>query len=270
MGINFGYKKNQEEQPKQAVESKSKKQEGYTTKPEPKESTSKLKGGVLKRGDAARKALAAEEYKTEKAKAEAGNRLFRFFIKDGEETSITFLDGELDNGMLDGAYFFEHNVLMNGKWGNFFVCLQEEEPCPVCETTKSKSSYVCLLTVIDHSSYKAKDGKTYKDQVKLFAAKRETVQILQKIAVKRGGLTGCRFDVSRSGDKSASVGSMFDFVDKSSMATIRSKYGKDVSQIDYEEYIGSIYHTAKELKKLGFGSSVPAVGSESDDYDDKL
>jgi hypothetical protein len=133
---------------------------------------------------------------------------------------------------------------------------------------------VAVFTVIDHSSYTSKkDGITYSDQVRLFVAKRDTVKILQKLAVKRGGLAGVRFDVSRTGDKSASVGSVFDFTDKLAPNLMLAKYGEKATPIDYDALLGGMYLPAKELRKLGFGSSSSPLGSESAsdaDYDDKL
>lgn len=225
----------------------------------------------LKKGKAAQETFAKEEHKAE---VRQKGQVFRFFVPEGKDASITFVDGDLVEGVLDIPFYYEHNVNMNGKWGNFFICTQDEEPCPVCEGGLNPS-YVGIMTVIDHSSYvSSKDNKTYKDQVRLFVAKRETVKTLQKLAAKRGGLAGCRFDVSRTGDKSPSVGNVFDFTEKITPAQIEKLYGAEKAKpINYEEYLGGMYMPAKELRKLGFGSSMPPVGSESAseaDYADKM
>lgn len=215
----------------------------------------------LKRGAAAKEEFAKAEYKAEQNSKKKVNR---FWVTKGETSTITFLDGNLDaDGLLDIPYFYEHSVQMNGKWGHFFVCTQDTEPCPICEGGLN-NSYVGLLSVIDHTSYTAKDGKTYKDQVKLFAAKRDTIKQLQIYATKRGGLAGCKFDVSRTGDKSASVGNMFDFTDKSTIAQLKANYPQSTTPINYEEYLQALYLSAKELRKLGFGSTLGPIGSEPD------
>lgn len=220
-------------------------------------------GGLsfLKRGKVAQEAFAKEEHKAE---MNSKNKTFRFFVPQDKDASITFLDGNLADGVLDIPFFYEHNVNMNGKWNNFFVCTQDEEPCPICEGG-SAASYVGIMTVIDHSEYTSKkDGKTYRDQPRLFVAKRDTIKMLQKIAVKRGGLRGCRFDVTRTGDKSPSVGSMFDFSEKYSEEALIKNFTAEKSQpLNYEEILSAMYLPAKELRKMGFGSSAGPVGGEA-------
>lgn len=242
-------------------------------KPAPTQAKPAEKKGLsfIKKGKEAQATFNKEEHKAEMA---SKNKVFRFFVTKDNDASVTFLDGDLADGMLDIPFFYEHNINMNGKWGNFFICTQDEEPCPICEGGNSPS-YVGVLTVIDHSEYVSKkDGQTKKDNVKLFVAKRETIKMLQKIAVKRGGLRGCRFDVSRTGDKSASVGNVFDFTEKLSNEQLVKLYGEKSKAIGYEELLATMYMPAPELRKLGFGASNPVGGESAPDdegsYDDKL
>ena len=224
----------------------------------------------LKRGAAAQAAFAQEEHKAELRRE---GKISRFFTKENTSSSITFLDGGIVNGVLDITYYYEHNVNMNGKWGNFYICTQDEEPCPLCEGGLY-SSYVGVLSVIDHSAYVSKkDGKTYKDQVRLFVAKLGTIKALTLLAAKRGGLTGWRVDVSRTGDKSPSVGNVFDFLHHQTPEQIAALYGESAKPLDYDKILGEMWMSAKELRKLGFGSGMPPIGSESaspDDYADSL
>ena len=219
-------------------------------------------GGMsfLKRGKTAQEAFAQEEHKSEMKQK---NTLFRFWVPKDKDASITFIDGNLVDGVLDVPFMYEHNIMQNGKWGNFYICTQDVEPCPICEGGSSPS-YVGMLAVIDHSEYVSKkDGATHKDNVKLFVAKRDTIKTLQKLAVKRGGLRGCRFDVSRTGDKSPSVGNMFDFIEKVSEEQMVAKYGDKAAQLNYEEIMSKVYMSAADLRKLGFGSTAGPVGGES-------
>lgn len=229
-------------------------------------------GGLsfLKRGAVAQAVFAQEEHKSEQSALSKN----RFWLPIGKETSITFLDGDLADGFLDIIFLYEHNVAMNGKYGNFFICTQDEEPCPICEGGLV-ASYVGMLTVIDHSQYVSKvDGQVHKDNVKLMAVKRETIKILQKLAVKRGGLRGCRFDVSRTGDKSASCGNVFDFTEKLTDQMLVKTYGEKSKPLNYEEVLAKTYMGAKQLRKLGFGSMMAGVGGElpagGEDYSDEL
>jgi hypothetical protein len=94
----------------------------------------------------------------------------------------------------------------------------------------------------------------------LFVCKLDTYKLLTKKAAKVNGLVGATFDVMRNGDKSASVGNSFDFVEKNSLADISTKFGlkpEDVLPLDYSTVIRR--YGRDELRKLGFGGSV--VGS---------
>lgn len=176
-----------------------------------------------KRGSAA----AAEMEKHEKellTQKELNKKMWRFWVADGAEARITFVDGDLaPDGSIDFFTYYEHNLLLNGKWGNTFVCTKDVEPCPLC-AENDKASFVGVFTVIDHREFKGKDGKVYRDTPKLFVCKRETIKQLQMLGGKRGGLAGCTFDVARTGDKSPAVGSLFDFIEKNSVDELKAKY----------------------------------------------
>lgn len=219
-------------------------------------------GGLsfLKKGKAAQEAMAQEEHKAEQR---AKGQVLRFWLPKDKDACITFLDGDLADGMLDIPFYYEHQVNMNGSWNNHFICTQDEEPCPICEGGHSPS-YVGVFTIIDHAEYVSKkDGKTYKDQVRLLVAKRDSIKQLTKLAEKRGGLRGCKFDVSRTGDKSPAIGNVFDFTEKLTDAQLAKLFGDKSAPLNYEEILANMYMPAKELRKLGFGSMTAPVGSES-------
>lgn len=240
----------------------------------------------LKQGAASAEAAKQAEVQAEIRKEEQ-NKMFRFFVKEGAETMVTFIDGALDpkEGVLVPPRYYEHNLFLNNKWGNFFVCPQETAPhlgegCPICAGKSPPPSLVSLFTVIDHGEYQSKKdtSKVYKDTRKLFVAKAGTMEILQKIAAKRGGLAGATFDISRTGEKSPSVGTMFDFVKKTPIADLQKLYVTESVDpktnikmkktyfvpADYEKEI--VFRTAEELNKLGFGApSVSGYGVTTSD-----
>ncbi|QXN72666.1 DNA binding domain protein [Rhodobacter phage RcZahn] len=222
----------------------------------------------MKRGKAAKQALVEEEARAEKAKEEAG-KMWRFWMPPDEERKITFLDGDLDDdGMLDIPMFHEHSVKVNGQWENY-VCTQESEGfCPICAKGDNKPTLVGVMTIIDHTPHKIKSGpnagKTIQHTRKLFVAKKQTIRNLAKLAVKRGGLRGCTFDVMRGDDKTASVGSQFDFDTKSTLEEIAKACGLKMEEVvpaDYDKEI--TYRSVEELVDLGLGSgpSGPGYGS---------
>jgi hypothetical protein len=217
----------------------------------------------IKRGTAATAAIVKEEKRVEQKM----NQLYGFWMKPNSDTSITFVDGNLDGEVLDIPFIYQHHLNMNGKWGNFFICTQEVEPCPICEGGNTPS-FVGVLTIIDHTEFQSKrDGLMKKDQIRLFYAKRDTIKQLQKLAAKRGGLAGCTFEVSRTGDKSPSTGNQFDFVDKKTPAQMKAVFGDKANQPDYDKILAGMFISAKDLRKMGFGSMAP-VGAENSVEDD--
>jgi hypothetical protein len=184
-----------------------------------------LKTGAASAQLAKRAAAEQEQRQAEKGK------LYRFWMKEKEEARITFVDGDLNaEGFLVPPRYYEHNLFLSGQWNNFYVCPEKTNPdandkCPICESG-DRPSLVALFTVIDHRQIQStKDkSKVYKDTKKLLVAKPQTYELLNKHAIKRGGLAGCTFDASRVGDKSASVGSMFDFVEKREIADLKQLY----------------------------------------------
>ena len=219
--------------------------------------------GFLKKGASMKQAFENEEAKAEAAK-EAAGKMRRFWLKEEESSTITFLDGQMDESgqMLDIFAFYEHAIQLNGEWSNF-VCTAEadqSQPCPICEAG-DKPSFVGVMTVLDHKPYTVKNGPNagtvLVDQRKLFVAKRDTIKLLTNLAKKRGGLAGCTFDVTRSGDKKARVGDVFDFQHKySKLSEIAAKYDlkmEDVQPAEYAEEI--IYHSPEDLIKLGVGKA---------------
>ena len=244
---------------------KSEKQDQESPKNEKKQKASG--SSWMKRGKEAKKALVEEEARAEKAREESG-KMWRFWMPPDEERKITFLDGDLDEeGMLDIPMFHEHMVKLNGQWSTY-VCTQESEGyCPICAKGDSKPALVGVMTVIDHTPHKIKSGqnagKIIQHTRKLFVAKKQTIRSLSKMAVKRGGLTGCTFDVMRGDDKSAAVGSQFDFDTKSTLEEIAEACGLELEKVQPAEYDKEItYHTAEELVDLGLGPAPSGPGYE--------
>ena len=227
----------------------------------------------LKTGTASAELAKKQAVEAEQRKAEQG-KLFRFWMKEGEEARITFVDGSLsEEGFLLPPRFYEHNLFLNGQWNNFFVCPEKTNPeskdtCPICESD-DRPSLVALFTIIDHREFTGTKDKTkkYKDTKKLLVAKPQTFELLNRLAIKRGGLACCTFDVSRVGDKAAAVGSLFDFVEKTDLKVLQAKYQREVvdpktnvktkqsyfTPADYEHEI--TYRTGLQLKELGLGKN---------------
>lgn len=222
----------------------------------------------LKKGKEGEQITKQAEAEVERRREQSGNTVFRYWMPEGAEQRITFLDGELSEaGLLDVPRYWEHNLLINGSWKNWFPCVKDEEPCPLCEI--KPPSLVYVFSIIDHREWEDKNGKTHQHERKLYVCKGDTYKRLSKIAEKRDGLTGATFDVARIGDKSENVGNDFDFVEKLSLKELRKKYDLEKSgetgnnkvclPYDYEEVIK--YYTGEELRNMGLGSGEAPVGS---------
>lgn len=225
----------------------------------------------LKRGSDSVKLQEQEKAQQELRKASFG-RLWRWFLKEGEEGKLTFVDGQLDSqGFLVPPRVYEHTVMHNGKWTNF-VCPEKSDPslgfkCPIC-AGGDQPSLVSFFTVIDHRVFVSKkDGKTVTNTRKLLVAKPQSMEMLAKMAIKRDGLAGCTFDVSRNGNKSPNIGNVFDFTEKRSIEECQKLYVEQIQDektkkietrslfvpADYDNEIECL--TPEELIMLGFGNS---------------
>lgn len=164
------------------------------------------------------------------------NKVGRFMLGLNGSAEITFLDDavvtidgnqiqtpikyseyriQVPYGFLSKTGMKGENVLSSlgfkEGWSNYSTATSSN---PLQEI--AKPSQVAVFSVIDHSSWTSPKGKVYKDLVKLFVVKRSspTWGILQKQIAKRGGsLRGCRYSVERVGDKSPSVGNVFEFLE---------------------------------------------------------
>ena len=171
-------------------------------------------------GEDAEKKLKAEAKRQERLdterKEEKKNKVYRFYLPAGVETSITFVDDLVHpNGYKLPFVAEEHQMEIRGNWKNWLTCLGsspdkdgKKEECPPCKIG-NYPSVISAYTIIDHSVWTDKKDKEHRDELKLFVAKSKTVQILDKWLAKYNTLRGLRFDVTRRDSKAPNVGDMF-------------------------------------------------------------
>jgi hypothetical protein len=193
--------------------------------------------------------------------SELRDRARRFWLKPLEKAYITFLDGELVNGILISHQLWEHNIQINGRYEPI-VCVHEDGECYVCLTTSDKPSLVRYFTIIDHREFKARDGKVYKNQIRLLAAKRGSIKTLTAMAIKRGGLAGCTFEVTRTEKKQSNIGNLWDFEKKRTLQELQKVYGtKDtlIRPLDYAKE--APFYSKEDLIAIGFNPKESELSS---------
>lgn len=185
----------------------------------------------------------------------------RFWLKPGNSAKVTFLDTE-------GFYFNEHELQINGKWGNFFTCMKDFSECALCDGGH-KSGYVCAYTVIDHSEYETKTGGKVKNQKKLMIVR---PAVMNKLARRRetldGDLTYGLFLFSRDSKDECRTGEDIEYIKRLNPKDIVKFKPKDSKDTD-EEFLKPFDYMelfkpkpVEELRKIA--GQAPPVGS--DDY----
>ena len=193
-----------------------------------------------------------------------------FWMPSGVTKRVMFLASE-------PFTFHEHGLWALTKTMDRAICLKKNgiaDRCPLCEA-ELWPSFIGYFSVIDMGDVKVVDGEvklegwtsdagvTYQFGRKLLGAKRGSkdkpgvLRLLQRKALKVGGdLTGCIFDVYRSGKMSASVGDEWEFVQKVDPDEIKtylleqgaSEEWLDTEEINYAEHF--VPPTVEDLERL--------------------
>ena len=155
-------------------------------------------------------------------KREYSNQPRRLWMPKESSKKVIFLD---DNPFR----FYEHQLYLNGSWQNWFTCLKQGETsreCPLCKMDDNPY-YVGMYTIVDMSEYFDKKGNQHKNELRIFAAKIDTMKLLKLKKERMGSLVGCKFEISRVGEKSPSVGNNFEYVEKLTMEQVDELVNKD-------------------------------------------
>ena len=228
----------------------------------------KPQASFVKTGSHAQAAYKSEEARAEAAR-EAAGKPWRFFIRGedlNKDFTIIFLDGELDTAtnMLKLNTWMEHQPLNKGGKPEQYVCVAENEPCPLCAAGDTPV-LVGGFTILDCNPYTIKKGEKEGQVVpfsrKLYVCKRGTLGILQKLAAKYGGLKHRQFDVTRTGAMKPNVGDIFMPVSEWEEGELVEKYGAEATApVDWNEAI--TYRTAKELVELGVADAIKSTSTK--------
>lgn len=188
----------------------------------------------------------------------------RFFLKEREEALVTFVGDD------KGFFIWEHNLKINGKWGNFVTCTKEWKPCPVCEAGH-KPTYTAYYTVIDHREFELKQGpnagKKIKNRKLLYPAKGSTMTVLSDLKKSIKTVSGKTFLVKRLSSEDPNCGR--DFTAKGTLnaaqwkalaSAAKQTEAELKSDIEYKKILSPM--SDEELAALGFGSTVLGAQEE--------
>jgi len=189
----------------------------------------------------------------------------RFFLTPGNEAKVTFLDST-------GFWLYEHNLKLNGKWFNYFTCLQEFDNCPICDAGHNVS-YVCVYTIIDHSKYESKKtpGKIITNQKKLMVMKKGAHDKLRDRRDNQcdGDITNCVFRMKRYNQKECSTGEDIMFIKRLDPDILAKLIPADVPAEEREDYLKPFNYlvlfkpkSAEELRRV-VGGATPVGASDS-------
>lgn len=207
--------------------------------------------------------LAAVEKEIEKRKAEGGS-IWRYFMKAGETRTVLVLTD-------DPPIIEEHNLKINGKFGNTFTCLKNlKQACPLCDAG-DRPSTVGFYLVLDRTGYTSKKGEKVTDQLRVLPAKFKSLKAFKKFSQKYGGLRGCEFEVERSDGEAASIGDSWIKEGKLSEAEItalltdkQQEPFADLTEF-WEKYLAP--KTAKALTAVAGGKAAETEDEDNVDFD---
>lgn len=142
------------------------------------ESEVEIMGKMFARGYQASR---AEKERQDKARENAGKKLWKFFLSDdGDEADLRFLTEEPVN-------FYEHNLKKGDNRFEQYCCTGDN--CPLCDDG-DRPTYKGAYLVVDRREYEYtdKDGKKKKgkNQVRLFIQGMKVVSQLDRISEKYG------------------------------------------------------------------------------------
>lgn len=165
----------------------------------------------------------------------------RFWIDAEEERKIVFLDGDGLFSKREPFPFFEHNIEINGKWGNFETCVSGKKDgkcqCYLCSprmrgVQKISKSFIGAFTVIQTTPWKVKKGKNkgkiVRNSKQLFCAKHRALKVLKKKLERTGILVGAEYNAYRPDKDAPNTGTDFEFI----RSVVDPEWVKEMAALD--------------------------------------
>lgn len=233
----------------------------------------------IKKGAEAAKIVTGERKKADarEAQYERDKKARQFFVKKGKHTEVTFVDGDLYEGILNNVFYMHAVTPEGGEKGKDtqnYVCIGEAEAdegkqCPIC-ADGDVPKHMVALTVIDHTEYTDKEKVTHKDQKRLFLATNSTQKLLETEADVRKGLSGVKYRATRENKAfEPRVGGTYTYLTKATQEESIATFGEEkFTPLDYDDVLPIFPY--EELIDLGFGASIMNVSKEAEKATEKV
>lgn len=192
---------------------------------------------------------------------------FRFRADVGETKRIIICDDKPD------FFMYEHAMKdQDGKWGRLFTgCVKTFDNCPVCKAQDKESYYAMMLTCIDLTPFKLRDGTEIEFSRKLLVVKPAQQKKFHRFYSKEGTLRGAMFEMTRDGDKDSSIGNdieFVEFVDEKELATYtrswKDRDGKKHTENCDEPFVyEELFEEPTTEALLALAGGEPAAGSRA-------
>lgn len=225
------------------------------------------------RGAAGLKRMQEEQERAEARREAAKNRVrepFRFFCGNGETREIVIIDDQPD------FFRYEHNLQnpRTKRWDLYLPCIDSTANCPVCSVSERPSYFAMYLTIIDLTPYTNSEGEEIEWSKKLLVVKPAQQKKIMRLFERHGTLRGMVLEMTRDGEKSASIGNDIEFkefMEDDELAEYVTEYEDKEGKVheiigdepfDYEAIFPEM--TEKQLRSY-VGGSANAGNREDDD-----
>lgn len=185
---------------------------------------------------------------------------FRVRLKPDTSGEFIFLDDE-------GFAFWEHELRIAGRWGNFYTCTRGIDPrgCPLCQHFGKQHRYlITLRSVIDLRPYDTQNGEHREWSIKILAAKNRANKTIERKRQSRGSLIGAKYLITRTDEKVERCGDDFEYIDDVEVDQYKYKdrdsktvhaqaynYPEIYAPLDYETLRGLIIEASVDEDEAG-------------------
>jgi len=219
-------------------------------------------------GDDAERLMEERTLKREQEAEERRKNLMpRFWLQVGASAKLLFISPK-------PVLVNEHNIKLNGYWGNYFLCRKTIDQCPLCEA--GHRDYDALLyTVVNLTGYVSqKTGKRMKNLKQVLALKATAAAKFKRKKKELDTIKFAIFEFTRDTKDDPSTGGDISFVKQLELKEVVAMFRKEgLKDAEIKELLQPYNleerYTLKSIQELEEIAGTKTVGRE-DFTDDEL